>query len=153
MNSKALIGALGIAIGAALVGGGVAYAQQVAQATDPLAARKDNRKQAGAQMRAIKAVIDKGGPASEAAPMVAKLKELGAAHVALYPAGSDKGETKALPVVFTDAAGFKAANYASNDAIDKLAVAIGSGDLKAVTDAYGNVGKSCGACHEKFRAK
>jgi len=153
MNSKALIGALGIAIGAALVGGGVAYAQQIAQATDPIAARKDNRKQAGAEMRAIKAIIDKGGPASEAQPHAAKLKQLTLAHGTLYPAGSDKGETKALPIVFTDAAGFQALNKASDDAIDKLAVAIGSGDLKAVTDAYGNVGKSCGACHEKFRAK
>jgi cytochrome c556 len=50
-------------------------------------------------------------------------------------------------------AGFQAAGKASDEAIDKLAVAIGTGDLKQLTDAYGAVGKSCGACHEKYRAK
>lgn len=153
MRKKFLIGALGLALAGALAGGGVAYAEQLAQAGDPIAARKENRKQSGAAMRAIKAVIDKGGPVAEAQPHAAKLKELGVAHGKLYPAGSDKGETKALPVIWTDMAGFQAANNASNDAIDKLAAAIGSGDLKAVTDAHGAVGRTCGACHEKYRAK
>jgi cytochrome c556 len=153
MRKKLIIGALGVALAGALVGGGVAYAEQIAQAGDPIATRKENRKQAGAAMRAIKAVLDKGGPVAEAQPQAAKLKELGLAFGKLFPPGSDKGETKVLPVAFTDMAGFQAANKASDDAIDKLAVAIGSGDLKAVTDAYGAVGKSCGACHEKYRAK
>ena len=153
MRKTFLIGAVSLALVGAVVGGSVTYAQQIAQATDPIAARKENRKQAGAAMRAIKAVIDKGGPAAEAQPHAAKLKELGVAHGALYPAGSDKGETKVLPVAFTDMAGFQAANKASDEAIDKLASAIGSGDLKAITDAHAAVGRTCGACHEKYRAK
>lgn len=153
MQKKRLIGALALGLAVALAGGGVAYAEQIAQATDQIAARKDNRKQAGAAMRAIKAVIDKGGPASEAQPHVAKLKELGVAHGGMYPKGTETGETKVLAVAFTDAAGFKASNDASNEAIDKLAAAIGGGDIKVVADAYGAVGRSCGACHDKYRAK
>ena len=153
MNKKFLIAAVGLALSAAVVGGGVAYAEQLAQATDPIAARKDNRKQAAASMRAIKAIIDKGGPVAEAQPEAAKLKQLGLAFVSLFPAGSDKGETKALPAVWSDMAGFQAASKNADAAYDKLAVAAGSGDLAAVTAAFGDTGKACGACHDKFRAK
>ena len=153
MRKSILIGALGLGVAVAMASGAVAYAEQIAQATDPITARKDNRKAAGAQMRAIKAVIDKGGPVAEIQPMVARLKEVQMTHLTFYPAGSDKGETKALAIIWSDWAGFQAANKAADDAITALATAVGSGDLKAVTEAYGAVGKSCGGCHEKFRAK
>ena len=85
--------------------------------------------------------------------MAAKLKELSNALPALFPAGSDKGDTKALPTIWTDMAGFKAANKAEGDAITALQAAAGTGDLAKVGEAFGNVGKACGGCHEKFRAK
>jgi cytochrome c556 len=153
MRKTVLIGALGLGIAAVMAGGAVAYAEQLAQAADPITARKDNRKAAGAQMRAIKAVIDKGGPVSEIPPLVAKLQEAQKTHLTFYPSGSDKGETKALAIIWSDWAGFQAANKATDDAIVTLATAAAGTDLKAVTDAYGAVGRACGACHEKFRAK
>ena len=67
--------------------------------------------------------------------------------------GSDKGDTKALPAIWTDRAGFQAASKASDAAYDKLAVAAGSGNLEALTAAFAETGKTCGACHDKFRAK
>ena len=30
---------------------------------------------------------------------------------------------------------------------------LGSGDIAAVTAAFSDAGKACGACHEKYRAK
>ena len=66
---------------------------------------------------------------------------------------NDKGETKALPAIWTDMKGFEAASAASNAAYDKLAAAAGSGDLAALTAAFADTGKTCGACHDKFRAK
>ena len=66
---------------------------------------------------------------------------------------ADKGETKALPLVWTDWAGFEAAGKANADAADAMATAAGSGSLEALTAAFGATGKTCGACHEKFRAK
>ena len=71
----------------------------------------------------------------------------------LFPAGSDTGDTKALPTVWSDRAGFEAASKAVDASYDKLAVAAGSGDLAALTAAFGDTGKACGACHDKFRAK
>ncbi|HKU99652.1 MAG TPA: cytochrome c [Vineibacter sp.] len=147
MQKGLIVGAIGLALSGALIGS-VALAQN-----DPIAARKDNRKQAGAQMKAIKGIIDAKGPASGVVPAAAKLKELSEAFPALFPAGSDKGETKALPVVWTDKPGFTAANKAEGTAIDALAVAAGTGDMAKVAEAFGNAAKTCGACHDKFRAK
>ena len=97
-------------------------------------------------------MIDAKGDVKGVVQSAAKLKTLEAAFVKMFPAGSDK-DTKALPTVWSDSAGFAAASKAVDAAYDKLAVAAGSGDLAAVTTAFGDTGKACGACHDKFRAK
>jgi cytochrome c556 len=104
-------------------------------------------------MRVIKGIIDAKGPTAGAVEQAAKLKTLEPAFDKMFPAGSDKGETKALPTVWSDSAGFQAASTNAVAAYDKLAVAAGSGDMAALTAAFTDTGKACGACHEKFRAK
>jgi cytochrome c556 len=141
----AIVGAL--AAGAMVGGATIALAQ-----ADVIKERQENRKQTAAAMRAIKGVIDAKGPTAPAVEQAAKLKTLEAAFVKLFPAGSDK-DTKALPVVWTDWAGFQAASKAADAAFDKLAVAAGSGDQAALAAAFADAGKACGACHDKFRAK
>ncbi len=141
----AMIGAL--AAGAMVGGATVALAQ-----ADIVKERQENRKQAGAAMRAIKGIIDAKGPTAGAVEQAAKLKTLEVAFVKMFPAGSDK-DSKALPTVWSDSAGFQAASNASIAAYDKLATAAGSGDMAALTAAFGETGKTCGACHDKFRAK
>ena len=141
----AIVGAL--AAGAMLGSATIALAQ-----ADVVKERQENRKQAGAAMRAIKAVIDAKGATAGAVEHAAKLKTLEAAFIKLFPAGSDK-DTKALPVVWTDWAGFQAASKNADAAFDKLAVAAGSGNMEALTAAFADAGKACGACHDKFRAK
>jgi cytochrome c556 len=132
-----------------MVGGGtIAWAQ-----ADPIKERQENRKQTAAAMRAIKGIIDAKGPTAGAVEHAAKLKQLEVVFVTLFPAGSDKGETKALPTVWSDSAGFQAASKNAEAAFDKLSVAAGSGDMAALTAAFGDAGKACGACHDKFRAK
>ena len=141
----AMMGAL--AAGAVVGGTTIAWAQ-----ADVVKERQENRKQAGAAMRAIKGIIDAKGPTAGAVEQAAKLKTLEAAFVKLFPAGSDK-DTKALPTVWSDWAGFQAASKASDAAYDKLAAAAGSGDMAALQAAFADTGKTCGACHDKFRAK
>ena len=141
----AIVGAL--AAGAMVGGATIALAQ-----ADVVKERQENRKQTAAAMRAIKAVIDNKEPTSKAVEQAAKLKTLEAAFIKMFPAGSDK-DTKALPVVWTDWAGFQAASKAADAAYDKLAVAAGSGDQAALAAAFADTGKACGACHDKFRAK
>lgn len=142
----AVIGAL--AAGAMVGGATVALAQ-----ADVIKQRQDNRKETAATMRSIKGVIDAKGDVKAVVASAAKLKQLENAFDKMFPPGSDKGDTKALPTVWSDMPGFLAASKNADAAYDKLAVAAGSGDLAAVTAAFGDTGKACGACHEKFRAK
>ena len=147
---KTLVGAvIGALVAGSMVGGAtIALAQ-----ADVIKERQENRKQTAATMRAIKGIIDAKGPTTGAVEQAAKLKTLEAAFVKMFPAGSDKGETKALPAVWTDMAGFEAASKNAEAAFDNLSVAAGSGDMAALTAAFTDAGKACGACHEKFRAK
>jgi cytochrome c556 len=142
----ALIGAL--AAGAMVGGATIAMAQG-----DVIAQRKDNRKQTAAAMRAIKAIVDAKGPTAGAVEQAAKLKTLEVAFVKMFPAGSDKGETRALPAIWTDWAGFEAASKNSEAAYDQLSTAAGSGNAEALAAAFADAGKTCGACHQKFQAK
>lgn len=141
----AMVGA--VAAGAMVGGATIAMAQ-----ANVVKERQENRKQAGAAMRAIKGIIDAKGPTAGAVAEAAKLKTLEAAFVKMFPAGSTQ-DSKALPTVWSDWAGFQAASKASEAAYDKLATAAGSGDQAALAAAFADTGKTCGACHQKFQAK
>src|SRR5262249_48170495 len=134
----AVIGAL--AAGAMVGGATIALAQD-----DVIKQRQENRKQIAATMRAIKGVIDAKGDVKTIVPQAAKAKELEMAFEKMFPAGSDKGDTKALPTVWSDREAFQAASKNADAPCDKPAVAAGWGALAAVTAAFGDTGKACGA--------
>jgi cytochrome c556 len=150
MRKKTLVAAVigALAAGAMVGGATIALAQD-----DVIKQRQENRKQTAATMRAIKGVIDAKGDVKAIVPQAAKLKELELTFDKMFPAGSDKGDTKALPAVWSDMAGFMTASKNADAAYDKLAAAAGSGDHAAVTAAFGDTGKACGACHTTFREK
>lgn len=65
-----------------------------------------------------------------------------------------KGEnSRALPAVFTDTAKFKDGADAMQRSIASLAKISKGGDEASVKAAIAEVGKTCGSCHENFRAK
>jgi cytochrome c556 len=70
-----------------------------------------------------------------------------------FMAGTDTGETKALPVVWKDADKFKAAGTKMQDAVAKLASVAKGGDKAAIKAAFGEAGGTCKGCHDDFRAK
>jgi cytochrome c556 len=80
------------------------------------------------------------------------LKTLSVLPWAGFVEGSQAG-TSAKPDIWTDAAGFKAAQAKFEGAVDKLSVAASSGDLDRVRVAFGDVGASCKACHDSYRVK
>lgn len=80
------------------------------------------------------------------------LKTLSVLPWAGFVEGSQAG-TGAKSEVWSDAAGFKAAQSKFEGAVDKLAVAANSGDLDRVRVAFGDVGASCKACHDSYRVK
>lgn len=69
---------------------------------------------------------------------------------ALFPQGTNAGESEALPIIWQDFAGFEAASALLAERAGVLAAAP---DPKAAGAAFGNMLKACGGCHEKFRIK
>ncbi len=65
--------------------------------------------------------------------------------------GTDKGDTRALPAVWTEQAKFKAANEKMQAEVVKLNAAAKTGNLDAIKAAFGATAASCKACHDDFR--
>ncbi len=69
---------------------------------------------------------------------------------AAFVEGSDKGETKANPEVWSNAAKFKEASEKMQGEMTKLAAAAKTGNLDSIKASVGAVGGSCKACHDVF---
>ena len=65
--------------------------------------------------------------------------------------GSDKGDTKAEPKIWTEKDKFNAAGATLQEAVNKLNVAAKGGNLDAIKAAVGETGKACKACHDAYR--
>ena len=75
--------------------------------------------------------------AAESADIALMMSKL--PFVAFVP-GTDKGETKAEPKIWTEP-----------DKMAKVQVAAKSGNLDAIKTAVGDTGKSCKSCHDNYR--
>ncbi len=72
----------------------------------------------------------------------------------LFPPGSDKGhDTKALPAIWSDFAGFQKAAAEEAEAATKLAELAKAGDVDGVTAQVKVLGDACGTCHRTYRAR
>lgn len=125
-----------------------------AASADPIEDRKNLMKERGAQMRVLAPIAQGQQPFDAAAVMDAlqKLNENAQATdvEALWPAGTDSGDTKSAPTIWQDMAGFKAANgkYAADVA---AAVEANPQDQAAFQAVFGPVAANCGSCHQGFR--
>ena len=68
-----------------------------------------------------------------------------------FPEGSDKGETKAKPEIWTDKARFAEAADKLQAELTKLNVAARMGTLDALKPAVASVAGACKNCHDNFR--
>ena len=122
---------------------------------DRIEERKANMKERGGIMR-ILGPIAQGKAEFDAATVNDALARLesnakAAADVdALWPQGSDVGDTKAKATIWSDFDAYKAENEKYVQAV-AAAVAAAPQDLAAFQAAFGPVGASCGSCHEKYR--
>ena len=82
---------------------------------------------------------------AEIATMMSKLPYAG------FVEGSDKGDTKAEPKIWTEMDKFRAAASKMQDEMAKLNVAAKGGNIDAIKAAAGETGKSCKACHDNYR--
>jgi cytochrome c556 len=127
-------------------------------ANDPIETRKDLMEANGAAA-AVAAGMLKGE--LDYNPAVAKsairtLRATAHAFGAFFPEGSDKGDTKASPKIWSDRAGFEAqlAKFkADTDAAAKAAGKDGPPDLDAFKAAVTPVFSHCKSCHQDYRLK
>ncbi len=82
---------------------------------------------------------------AEIATMVSKLPYAG------FVEGSDKGDTKAEPKIWTEMDKFRAAASKMQDEMVKLNVAAKGGNIDTIKAAVGDTGKACKACHDNYR--
>jgi len=68
-----------------------------------------------------------------------------------FLAGTDKGDTRAKPEVWSEADKFKAAADKMQEEMVKFNTAAKSGNLDAIKAAVGETGKSCKGCHDSYR--
>jgi cytochrome c556 len=75
----------------------------------------------------------------------------------LYLPGTDKGkgyhETGVKPELFTDKEGVGKVAKTFNEAANEMAKVAATGDAAAVKTAFGELGKACKGCHEKYRVE
>ena len=86
--------------------------------------------------------------AAENAELVATLSKL---PWAAYGEGTDKGDTRAKPEIWKEAAKFKDASDKMQAEVAKLNVAAKAGNLDALKAAFGPAAATCKACHDNFR--
>jgi len=131
----------------------VALAVSAAYA-DPIADRKAIMKERGGLVGGL-VKMAKGETEFDAAAVHKALDGLKANEAkvdidALFPAGSDKGDTKADPKIWSDMDGFKAVNKKYSDAVDAAAAAPAA-DKAALGGQLQTLGGLCGECHKTYR--
>ena len=86
--------------------------------------------------------------AAENADVVATLSKL---PWAAFGEGTDKGDTRAKPEIWKEAAKYKEAADKMQAEIVKLNTAAKAGNIDALKAAFGPTAASCKACHDNFR--
>lgn len=131
---------------------GLALAAGPALAQDPIAARKAAmKKNGGAMAQLVK--MSKGEEPYDSAKAKAAAETIAEdlqGLDALFPPGSDKGDTKATAKVWEDMAGFKVALTRAQDAA-RTAAPLVAKDLDGLKAGMGAIGQACSGCHNTYR--
>jgi cytochrome c556 len=133
-----------------LAGAGVAHADGI----DPIEIRQATMDLVSADYAGIRAVVAAKGDVKPLENRAKAIQRFAALDPTLFPKGSETGNnTKALPEIWSDFAGFQKASAALGEASGKLAAAARAGDADAVATEIKAVGDTCGACHRSYQAK
>ena len=65
--------------------------------------------------------------------------------------GTDKGETRAAPEIWTESDKFKAGMTKMTEELNKLNAAAKTGDLAQIKAAFGGAAQTCKSCHDSYR--
>jgi cytochrome c556 len=126
---------------------------QFSRAEDAIRYRKASFVVMQAQLARISAMVNGRQPfdakaASESAEIVAVLSRL---PFEAFSAGTDKGDTRAKPQVWSEQARFQVEADRAREQLLKLRDAARSGSAEQLKAAFTPAAQSCKSCHEQFR--
>jgi cytochrome c556 len=137
----------------AMMGGAVAQTNLGAVVTE----RREGFKAAGDNMTAVAAVARAGGDPRETVQRITAIQAWFATAGTRFPAGTQQGaagiDTRALPAIWTDRAGFDTAMAAMGPRLTALREAAASGNVANFQAAVQATGAACGDCHRPYRAR
>ncbi|RYD57236.1 MAG: cytochrome c [Sphingomonadales bacterium] len=99
----------------------------------------------------MKAAIDRGDDVKTQAFAARALARWAAAVPGMFPAGSMSDRSEALPIIWSDRAGFEARAAAYAEATAKLADFAKAGDKEGFAAQRELVGGTCKGCHDTYR--
>ena len=138
-----------------LGGAGYAVAAPTPAGQAAVDAREANFKAIAGAFRAVRGELEKDAP--DYALIAAKAKDIqtrAGKIPGLFPAGTSNADgykTEALPAIWKNQAGFKAAAKKLADESGKLAGLAAKGNKQAVAEQAMATGGTCKGCHDKFR--
>jgi cytochrome c556 len=125
-----------------------------ADGLDPIAVRQAVMSLQNSDFAYIRAVVAAKGDVKPLEGPARAIVKSAAVIPTLFPKGSETGgDTKALPEIWSDSAGFQKIALALGQAATKLATDAKAGDADAVAADTKMLGEQCGACHKTYRAK
>ena len=141
----------------ALVGIALLAASQVTGAEAPenyIKYRQATMKAIGGHMGASSQIVrGKVSPEGHLVMHADALAALSSDLTALFPEGSDFGETKAKDAIWENWSDFEKAAADAKQATSEFAAAAGSGDADRIKAAHKALGKACKGCHEDYRVE
>ncbi|MEO8526776.1 MAG: cytochrome c [Caldimonas sp.] len=150
---RSFMPALMVAAGLATLLASTPAAAQFAKPEDAIRYRKAGMTMMGVHLGRVAAMANGRVPFdakavadnAEVATMLSKLPYAG------FIEGSDKGDTKAEPKIWTEMDKFRAAAAKMQEEMVKLNAAAKTGNADTIKSAVGGVGQACKACHDSYR--
>jgi cytochrome c556 len=125
-----------------------------ADGLDPIAVRQAGYSLQNGDFAYIRSVVKEKGDVKPLEVPAKAIAKWAAVIPTLFPKGTETGgDTKALPTIWSDPAGFQKIALALGAAATKLATDAKAGNTDEVAADAKALGEQCGACHKTYRAK
>jgi cytochrome c556 len=125
-----------------------------ADGLDPIAVRQAGFSLQNGDFAFIRSVVAAKGDVKPLEVPARAIAKWAAVIPTMFPKGTETGgDTKALPTIWSDPAGFQKVALALGDAATKLATDAKAGNTEEVVADTKALGEQCGACHKTYRAK
>lgn len=119
--------------------------------------RREGLKAVGVIFTAVGDTMRAGSDPRALAPRIAEVEAFFVGFGARFPAGTQQGapglDTRALPAIWTDRAGWDRAEAALPARLAALREAAASGNVANFQAATQAAGAACGDCHRPYRAR